>query len=119
MLSAFLDRVIEPGHGFLSPHRMSRALRMPLSELSRVTHLHRNTLARKPQSDRVQARLGEIARIIALASDLIGDSDRAIIWFRHQPLAGFDRKTAEELVTEGHSQAVLKHLEMLEEGGYA
>jgi uncharacterized protein (DUF2384 family) len=119
MLSAFLDQIIEPGHGFLSPHRMSRALRMPLSELSRVTHLHRNTLARKPQSDRVQARLGEIARIIALASDLIGDSDRAIVWFRHQPLAGFDRKTAEELVTEGHSQAVLKHLEMLGEGGYA
>jgi uncharacterized protein (DUF2384 family) len=119
MLGAFLDQVIEPGRGFLSPHRMSRALRMPLSELSRVTHLHRNTLARKPHSDRVQARLGEIARIIALASDLVGDSGRAIIWFRHQPLAGFDRKTAEELVTEGRGRAVVKHLEMLAEGGYA
>ena len=48
MLSAFFDEVIEPGRGFLSPHRISRALRMPLSELSRVTQLHRNTLARKP-----------------------------------------------------------------------
>lgn len=119
MLSVFLDQVIEPGRGFLSPHRMSRALRMPLAELSRVTRLHRNTLTRQPHSDRVQARLGEIARIIALASDLVGDSDRAIIWFRHQPLAGFDRKTAEELVTEGQGEAVLKHLEMLAEGGYA
>jgi uncharacterized protein (DUF2384 family) len=119
MLSAFFDEVMEPGRGFLSPQRMSRALRMPLSDLSRVTHLHRNTLARKPQSDRVQARLGEIARIIALASDLVGNSDRAIIWFRHQPLAGFAHKTAEELVSEGHGRAVLKHLEMLTEGGYA
>jgi uncharacterized protein (DUF2384 family) len=119
MLSAFFDEVIEPGRGFLSPHRMSRALGVPLSELSRVTQLHRNTLARAPQSDRVQARLGEIARIIALASDLVGNSHRAIIWFRHQPLAGFDRKTAEELVAEGHGRAVLKHLEMLAEGGYA
>jgi uncharacterized protein (DUF2384 family) len=119
MLSAFLDEVIEPGGGFLSPRRMSHALRMPLSELSRVTHLHRNTLARKPQSDRVQARLGEIARIVTLAADLVGDSDRAVIWFRHQPLQGFDRKTAEQLVSEGHGRAVLKHLEILVEGGYA
>jgi uncharacterized protein (DUF2384 family) len=92
---------------------------MPLSELSRVTHLHRNTLARQPQSDRVQARLGEIARIVTLAADLVGDTDRAVIWFRHQPLQGFDRKTAEQLVTEGQGGAVLKHLEMLSEGGYA
>jgi uncharacterized protein (DUF2384 family) len=119
MLSAFFEKVMEPGGGFLSPHRMSRALRIPLSELSRVTHLHRNTLARKPQSDRVQARLGEIARIVALAADLVGDADRAVIWFRHQPLQGFDRKTAEQLVSEGHAQAVLKHLELLSDGGYA
>ena len=84
-----------------------------------MTHLHRNTLARKPQSDRVQARLGEIARIIGLAADLIGDADRAVIWFRHQPLQGFDHKTAEQLVAEGHGDAVRKHLEVLAEGGYA
>jgi uncharacterized protein (DUF2384 family) len=119
MLGPFLDEVIEPGQGFLSPRRMSQALRMPLSELSRVIHLHRNTLARQPQSDLVQARLGEIARIIALASDLVGDANRAIVWFRHQPLQGFDRKTAEELVAAGHGEAVLKHLETLAEGGYA
>ena len=119
MLTVFLEKVIEPGRGFLSPRRMSHELRMPLSELSRVTHLHRNTLTRKPQSDRVQARLGEIARIIALAADLVGDTDRAVVWFRHQPLQGFERKTAEQLVSEGHAQAVLKHLEMLAEGSYA
>jgi hypothetical protein len=34
-------------------------------------------------------------------------------------LQGFDRKTAEQLVSEGHAQAVLKHLELLSEGGYA
>jgi hypothetical protein len=119
MLSRFLDEVTEPGQGFLSPRRMSEALCMPLSELARVAHLHRNTLARKPRSDRVQARLGEIAGIIAFASSLVGDTGRAIVWFRHQPLKGFDHKTAEQLVAEGHGAAVRKHLELLAEGGYA
>jgi uncharacterized protein (DUF2384 family) len=119
MLSRFLDEVIEPGQGFLSPHRMSRVLCIPLSELARVTHLHRNTLARQPRSDRVQMRLGEIASIITFASELVGDTSRAIVWFRHQPLKGFDHKTAEQLVAEGHGEAVRKHLEVLTEGGYA
>jgi uncharacterized protein (DUF2384 family) len=119
MLNRFLDEVSEPGQGYLSPRRMSQVLRMPLSELARVAHLHRNTLAREPRSDRVQSRLGEIARLIAFASDLTGDTGRAIIWFRHQPLTGFDHKTAEQLVAEGHGEAVRKHLELLTEGGYA
>ena len=119
MLNDFLDEVIEPGHGFLSPRRMSQALCMPLSELARVAHLHRNTLAREPRSDRVQSRLGEIARIIAFASDLVGDTSRAIIWVRYQPLKGFDHKTAEQLVAEGLGEAVRKHLELLADGGYA
>jgi uncharacterized protein (DUF2384 family) len=118
MLSNFLDEVVEPGQGFLSPRRMSKALCMRLSELARVAHLHRNTLAREPRSDRVQSRLGEIARIIAFASELVGDTSRAIIWFRHQPLKGFDHKTAEQLVAEGQGDAVRKHLEVLADGGY-
>ena len=68
----------------------------------------------------VQARLGEVARVVATAADLLGgDTPRAIVWFRHQPLAGFDGRTAEELVAAGHTDAVLAHLEMLRDGGYA
>ncbi len=119
MLSEFLEEVIEPGQSFLSPQRMSRVLCIPLSELARVTHLHRNTLARQPRSDRVQTRLGEIASIISFAAELVGDTSRAIIWFRHQPLKGFDHKTAEQLVAAGHGAAVRKHLEILAEGGHA
>lgn len=119
MLSDFLAEVIEPGQGFLSPRRMCRALCIPLAELARVAHLHRNTLARQPRSDRVQMRLGEIARIITFASELVGDTSRAIVWFRHQPLTGFDHKTAEQLVAAGQGEAVRKHLEVLAEGGYA
>ena len=119
MLSSFLEEVIEPEKGIISPHRLSKAMRVSLSELSREVRVHRNTLASKPESERVQARLGEIARIITVASELTGDRNRAIVWFRHQPLAAFDNKTAAELVKEGHVEAVLAHLNMLANGVYA
>lgn len=65
-------------------------------------------------------RREEVARIITIASDLLGgDVAKAIAWFRHQPLSGFDGRTAEELVVAGHADAVLAHLETLRDGGYA
>lgn len=48
-----------------------------------------------------------------------GDTGRAIVWFRHQPLAEFDGTTAAELMAAGHADAVLAHLEILRDGIYA
>jgi len=119
MLSPFLAQVMEPQKGVISPRRLSDVLHISLSDLSKLTQLHRNTLTRNPESPEVQQRLGEVARIITLAADLVGDRQRAIIWFRHQPLSGFDNKTAEQLVATGHIDAVFEHLAMLSDGGYA
>lgn len=119
MLSTFLTEVMEPQKGVISPQRMSSVLHISLSRLSQLTKLHRNTLTRNPDSPEVQQRLGEMARIISQAAELIGDQQRAIIWFRHQPLSGFDNKTAEELVAAGQAEAVLAHLAMLNDGVYA
>ncbi len=119
MLSSFLVEVMEPQTGAISPQMMSQVLHMSLARLSQVTKLHRNTLTRNPESPDVQERLGEVARIISLAAELLGDKQRAVLWFRHQPLSGFDNKTAEELVAAGQSNAVLAHLSMLSDGVYA
>lgn len=119
MLSPFLVEVMEPQKGVISPQLMSRVLHISLARLSQITKLHRNTLTRNPESPDVQQRLGEVARIISLAAELVGDQQRAILWFRYQPLSGFDNKTAEELVAAGHVDAVLEHLAMLSDGVYA
>ena len=118
MLSQFLVNVADPAGGGLSPDRMGGALKMSVADMARVTRLHRNTLTRTPQSPSVQARLGEVARIVAAASEIIGDDGKAAIWFRHQPLAGFGGRTAEELVAAGHAGAVLEHLDQLADGAY-
>jgi hypothetical protein len=120
MLNAFIDAVTDRRRGTISPKRMGDALHMPLAEVARLAKVHRNTLTQKPHSTLVQERLGEIARIIAAAGELMeNDTGRAVVWFRHQPLAGFDGKTAADLTREGHGDAVLAHLEMLRDGIYA
>jgi uncharacterized protein (DUF2384 family) len=120
MLSAFLDQVTDLRGGFISPQRLGEALHIPLAKIARLAKVHRNTLAQNPDSPLVQERLGEVARIITTATELLGgEQGRAIVWFKHQPLAGFDGCTAEELVTSGHGEAVLVHLDLLREGAYA
>jgi hypothetical protein len=120
MLTPFLESVTDRRGGMISPQRVGEALHLPLTEVARLANVHRNTLTQKPASPLVQARLGEVARIIAAAAELLeGDTGRAIIWFRHQPLAGFDGATAAELAASGHGDAVLTHLEMLRDGAYA
>ncbi|MDQ2861151.1 MAG: MbcA/ParS/Xre antitoxin family protein [Pseudomonadota bacterium] len=119
MLSRFLAKAADPKGGGLSPSRVGGALKMSVADLSRVTRLHRNTITRTPGSPSVQARVGEIARIVTAAAEIVGDDAKAAVWFRHQPLMGFGGQTAEELVSAGHADAVLNHLDTLTDGGYA
>ncbi|OWK28062.1 hypothetical protein [Sphingomonas dokdonensis] len=116
MLAAFLDDIRDAD--MIAPRRMAERLRLPMSRLAKLAHLNRNTMAARPESPAVQAKLGEIARIIARAAELAGDEGRAIIWFKHQPIAGFG-KTAEELVEEGQAEAVMGTLESMDQGSYA
>ena len=116
MLSTVLEAVTEAG--LLSPQRLAERLNISVAALASVLRLHRNTLANHG-SPLVQERLGESARIINKASALTDDPARAVIWFRYQPIVGFDNKTAEELVAQGRSASVLRHLEDLVDGFYA
>lgn len=116
MLAAFLDDIRV--HDIIAPRRMAERLKLPMSGLARLARVNRNTMTAKPESPAVQAKLGEIARIIARAAELSGDEGRAIIWFKHQPIPGWGQ-TAEELVEQGHAGAVLWTLDSMEEGVYA
>lgn len=117
MLATFLDDVRD--HAMISPRRLAARLSLPMSRLAKLAHVNRNTMAAKPENPAVQKKLGEIARIIARAAELSGDEARAIIWFKHMPIAGFGGQTAEELVEQGHADAVMWTLETMEQGGYA
>ncbi|MCB2080519.1 MAG: hypothetical protein KDE55_22850 [Novosphingobium sp.] len=116
MLATFLDGVRDGD--LIAPRLMAERLRVPMTRLSRLAHLNRNTMVQRPGSPAVQEKLGQIARIIAQAAQLAGDEGRAIIWFKHQPIPGWG-KTAEELVEDGRADEVLADLERMADGVYS
>lgn len=114
----FLDFLREEGAGAstLSPNRFSEVLSIDLQTLAAQAHVHRNTLSRAPASESVQRFLREALRVLRAATDLSGDVDRAIFWYRNEPLPIFGYKTAEHLVTDGRTEDLLRYIESLEAG---
>jgi hypothetical protein len=55
-------------------------------------------------------------RVIRAATDLSGDVDRALFWYRNEPLQPFGYKTAEQLVSDGHTEDLLRYIGSLEAG---
>ena len=57
--------------------------------------------------------------MIGSASAITEDEDRAIAWFKYQPIAAHGFKTPAELIAEGRTEAVLAFLEDCRNGVYA
>lgn len=68
--------------------------------------------AREPD----KKRSGDAMRVVAAATDLSGDALRAVSWYKCEPLPAFAFKTAEQLVSDGRTDAVLRYLVSLETG---
>ena len=73
----------------LSPRRFSQALHIDLQTLAEQAHVHRNTIARAPASRGVQDYLRESLRVIKAATDVSGDVNKALFWYRNEPLSAF------------------------------
>jgi hypothetical protein len=58
MLAAFLDDIRDGD--MIAPRRMAERLRLPMTRLSRLAHLNRNTMTTHPGSPAVQAKLGKL-----------------------------------------------------------
>jgi hypothetical protein len=106
----------EAGPSILSPKRFSDILSMDVQTLANQAHVHRNTISRAPTSESLQNFLREALRLICAACDLTGDVSRAIFWYRNEPLPPFGYKTAEQMVSEGRAEDVLRYVSSLEAG---
>ena len=100
----------------VSPKRFGQALRVDLQTLAEQAGVHRNTLSRAPDSPSVQRFLREAVRVIRAATDLGGDVNKALFWYRNEPLQPFGYKTPECLVAEGRSEDLLRYVTSLEAG---
>ena len=100
----------------LSPKRFSQAMHIDLQTLAEQAHVHRNTISRAPGSRGVQDFLREALRVIKAATDLNGDLNKALFWYRNEPLSVFGYKTAERLVSEGRTNDLLRYVASIEAG---
>lgn len=57
--------------------------------------------------------------VLERATELIGEREQAEAWYNYQPIPAFENKTPRQLVQEGRSDAILLHLDTLEDGVYA
>lgn len=100
----------------LSPKRFSQALHIDLQTLAEQAHVHRNTISRAPASQGVQRFLRDALKVIKAGTDISGDVNRALFWYRNEPLSAFEYKTAEQLVSEGRTEDLLRYVASLEAG---
>ena len=104
---------------YLSARRVAGLLGVTLTELAALAGIARNTLTAKTGARKVDIALSPIVRILAMASEMAGDDQRAAIWFKHQPIPGWAGKTAYDLVRERKADKVLAYLEAVRSGVYA
>lgn len=109
-------REAETSAPVLSPKRFSLAMHIDLQTLAEQAHVHRNTISRAPGSRGVQDFLREALRVIKAATDLNGDLNKALFWYRNEPLSVFCYKTAERLVSEGRTDDLLRYVASIEAG---
>jgi uncharacterized protein (DUF2384 family) len=119
LVSGFLERVREPEARHISPERLIRELGVTVTDLARYSRVNRNTITRHPKSSKLQERLSAIVQVIGSASEITGDEDRAIAWFKYQPIAAHGFKTPADLVADGNAAALLAFLEDCRNGAYA
>lgn len=100
----------------ISPTRFAERLALEQQQLAQYAHVHRNTVARLPGSAALQEYMQAAVRVIHAATTVSGDTNKALYWYRNQPLQPFGFKTAAELVSDGKTEGVLKYLDSIDAG---
>ena len=107
--------------GQFEPRKIAAALRTSAEEVAQTVGLSKDALQRRARinSDRTQRRLRERVEVLNKVEPRFGSELMAYAWFRSEPLAGFDGRTAMQLVQEGKAQQVLEYIDAVDAGVHA
>lgn len=112
----FAEEFRTPGSPTIAPDRFASALHLQVQDLAQLAGVHRATISDSPGNARLQGYLRESLRVLSAAIVVTGDHDRAAYWFRNVPIPEFRHRTAAELVSKGHTDAVLDYLASIDSG---
>ncbi len=107
---------IETNPSSISPKRYGLVLHVDMQTLAGHAHVHRNTISRAPDAESVQRYLRESLRVIRAAVDISGSVEKAIYWFKNNPIPVFNYKTPQDLVSDGRSEPLIKYIQSLGAG---
>lgn len=107
--------------GQFEPRKIAAALRTSAEEIALTTGLGKDALQRRARvgSDKTQRRLRELVEVLNKVEPRFGSPLMAYAWYRSEPLAGFDNRTAMLLVQEGRAQQVLDYIDAVDAGLHA
>ena len=103
----------EACHSAISPRKYAQALGMDFQSLAAEAKLHRNTIARAPCAESVQRHLRVSLCVLRAAADATGSVEKGIYWYRNNPLPAFDYKTAQQVVADGRTAQLIRHIQTL------
>lgn len=102
---------------YLSPTKFIDLLKIDVGTFATRAHVHRNTVARAPESATVQEHIRQNLRVLKAVFDINGgDLEKALVWFKNEPIREFDYRTPEAVVADGRADDVIKLLEMYDAG---
>lgn len=101
--------------------RTAEVLNMTKGQLAETVGLAADTLqkAARRNAPKTQARVTELIEIIARLEAWAGGRPQALAWYRGQPIAALDGRTAEALVKSGKAGLVRDYLDHIALGGFA
>ena len=115
-LVGFADEFREPGEVLIAPERFAGAMHLQIQELAQLAGVHRATVSETPGNARLQSYMREALQVLSAAMDVAGERDRAVYWYRNAPIREFGHRTAEQLVAEHRTPAILSYLESIAGG---
>lgn len=118
MLNPVISEITTPELA-LDAEGFAKQLAISMTELAAIVGISRNTLVVKPTSPRAEAALRPLAKILSAATEAAGSVERAVIWFKYNPILSLGTKTPMEHVRDGHADWVLGHIENVLNGVYA
>ena len=101
----------------LSPVRYINLLGMDVETLARNARVSVSAIMQNPGAATIQNHLRDNLRVIKAAYDTSGgDLAKSLRWFRAEPLPAFGERTAEQAVSAGRADDVLRLVDSLHGG---
>jgi hypothetical protein len=98
-----------------------QALGITKAEFAKASGLSRDSISRVVRLDSraTQTRMRDVVEILYRVTPWAGSLPQAFAWYRAQAIPSFGDRTPEEIVKEGHADAVKAYLGRIAVGGFA